>query len=78
MCTKLTMNKSKLDQLCSAAADEVGIESTRQASSTTTGNLCMKLDFHQLIGLEYSIDTQSNAPKNSSVFAALFHKSFHI
>jgi hypothetical protein len=63
----------KLDQFRSAAAEEVGIERTRQESSTTIGNLYVKFDFHQLIGLEYLTDAQSNAlEKNSSVLAIYF------
>jgi hypothetical protein len=55
-----------------AVAEEVGIERTRQASSTTIGNLYVKFDFHQPIGLEYLADAQSNAPENSSVLAIYF------
>ena len=62
----------KLDQFRSAAAEEVGIERTRQASSTTIGNLYVKFDFHQLIGLECLTDAQSNTPENSSVLAIYF------
>ena len=54
------MNESKIGQVVFAAAEEVGIESTRQASSTTIGNLFAKFDFHQLIGLECLTDAQSN------------------